>query len=116
MFTHIGDLAQAWILELRRILKPGGRAFLTIHDRRTEALMRTEAYSSVLGSKMLAKYGGLPNGLGMLALDRWPENPNRTMVFHDHEWLRESLAPMFRVLTIEEEAYGYQSAVVAEAA
>jgi SAM-dependent methyltransferase len=32
VFTHIDDLVDAWILELRRILKVGGRLFLTIHD------------------------------------------------------------------------------------
>ncbi|HAO11934.1 MAG TPA: methyltransferase type 11, partial [Planktothrix sp. UBA8407] len=33
VFTHIDDLADAWLLELRRILKPGGLAFITIQER-----------------------------------------------------------------------------------
>ena len=33
VFTHIDDLADAWLLELRRVLAPGGRIYLTIHDR-----------------------------------------------------------------------------------
>ena len=32
VFTHIDELETAWLLELRRILRPGGIAYLTIHD------------------------------------------------------------------------------------
>jgi SAM-dependent methyltransferase len=30
VFTHIADLADAWFLELRRVLRPGGYAYLTV--------------------------------------------------------------------------------------
>jgi SAM-dependent methyltransferase len=113
VFTHVGDLAQAWMLELRRILRPGGHAYLTVHDRHTAELMRTE-YSWAHASKTLAESGGLRDDNEMLVLQRWPEG-GRTLVFYDHDWLRESLAPMFRVVAFEPEAYGYQTAVVAEA-
>jgi SAM-dependent methyltransferase len=33
VFTHIADLADAWLLEIRRVLRPGGHAYLTLHDR-----------------------------------------------------------------------------------
>jgi ubiquinone/menaquinone biosynthesis C-methylase UbiE len=35
VFTHIADLAEAWLLEIRRVLAPGGRAYLTFHDSHT---------------------------------------------------------------------------------
>ncbi|MEZ5830645.1 MAG: class I SAM-dependent methyltransferase [Dongiaceae bacterium] len=35
VFTHIDDMELAWICELRRILKPGGIAYLTIHSEHT---------------------------------------------------------------------------------
>lgn len=35
VFTHIDDLELAWIAEIRRVLKPGGTAFITIHDENT---------------------------------------------------------------------------------
>lgn len=35
VFTHIDDMELAWISELRRILKPGGIAYLTIHSEHT---------------------------------------------------------------------------------
>ena len=41
VFTHISDLADAWFLELRRVLRPGGHLYLTIHDEHTiEVLLR----------------------------------------------------------------------------
>jgi SAM-dependent methyltransferase len=33
VFTHIDDLAEAWFLELHRILRPGGRLYFSINDR-----------------------------------------------------------------------------------
>ena len=113
VFTHVGDLAQAWLLELRRIVKPGGIAYLTIHDRETEKRIKIDGEKAIhLG--VLEEYGGLPDDLGMLVLNRWPETAG-TMVFHSHDWWRESLTPMFEILDIVEGAYGYQTAVVAQA-
>jgi SAM-dependent methyltransferase len=42
VFTHISDLADAWFLELRRILRPGGYAYITIHDEHTLELLYTK--------------------------------------------------------------------------
>lgn len=33
VFSHIEELADAWLLELRRVTKPGGFLYLTVHDR-----------------------------------------------------------------------------------
>lgn len=35
VWTHIGELDDAWLLEMRRILRPGGRLYLTLSDERT---------------------------------------------------------------------------------
>ena len=32
VFTHVTDLADAWFLELRRVLRKGGYAYITIQD------------------------------------------------------------------------------------
>jgi SAM-dependent methyltransferase len=34
VFTHIDDFEEAWLSELHRVLKPGGRALLTFHSER----------------------------------------------------------------------------------
>jgi SAM-dependent methyltransferase len=33
VWTHLGDLAEAWALEVHRVLRPGGRLYFTINDR-----------------------------------------------------------------------------------
>lgn len=35
VWTHIGELDDAWLLEIRRVLRPGGRAYITISDDNT---------------------------------------------------------------------------------
>ena len=40
VFTHIDELELAWLAELRRVLKPGGFAYLTIHSEHTWSIMR----------------------------------------------------------------------------
>jgi len=35
VFTHISDLADAWLLELKRIMRRDGRLYITVHDKHT---------------------------------------------------------------------------------
>lgn len=35
VFTHIHDFEEAWLLEVKRVLKPNGSAFITFHSDRT---------------------------------------------------------------------------------
>jgi SAM-dependent methyltransferase len=35
VFTHIADLGDTWLLELKRIVRPGGKLYLTVHDNHT---------------------------------------------------------------------------------
>ena len=35
VFTHVESFVSAWLLEIRRVLKPGGVAWLTVHADRT---------------------------------------------------------------------------------
>ncbi|GAA1731101.1 class I SAM-dependent methyltransferase [Isoptericola hypogeus] len=39
VFTHIEAFETAWLMELRRVLKPGGIAWITLHSERTWAEM-----------------------------------------------------------------------------
>lgn len=37
VFTHLGDLVDAWLVEICRIMKPGGYAIFTVHDEHSLA-------------------------------------------------------------------------------
>jgi SAM-dependent methyltransferase len=39
VFTHISDLADAWFLELLRVVRPGGYVYATVHDEHTLELL-----------------------------------------------------------------------------
>jgi SAM-dependent methyltransferase len=41
VFTHINTFEDTWLLELRRVLKPGGIAYVTFHSERTWARTAT---------------------------------------------------------------------------
>ncbi|HEX8149391.1 MAG TPA: class I SAM-dependent methyltransferase [Pyrinomonadaceae bacterium] len=116
VFTHICDLADAWLLELRRVLKPGGRLYLTVHDGRTVQLLTADDSPHTL-SEQLAE-AGLPfhEGFAFFTLNRTPggsiEDSRPAQVFYDAEYLRRHWGNYMEVERIVEEAYGYQSAVV----
>ena len=40
VFTHIDTFETAWLAELRRVLRPGGVAYLTVHDEETWRALR----------------------------------------------------------------------------
>lgn len=110
VFTHIDDLAEAWLLELRRILKPNGRLYATIHDKNTIELLATARYRK--GSELFERHPNFSRfrnaDFGMFALAR-DEN---SQVFYDGEFFRKMAGSAFEVLSVTEEAYFYQTAYV----
>jgi SAM-dependent methyltransferase len=111
VFTHIDDLADAWLLELRRILAPGGRLYLTIHDDHTVALFesgRYEAAAIVTYMKSAAIYREAKDGFGMFTIGR----DDASQVFYDLEYFSKTLRSMFEILSVTREAYFYQTAIL----
>lgn len=113
VFTHIGELADAWFLEVRRLLKPGGHAFLTIFDDtsmeqvladksgRNAAKAEIEAFDrhhNVLGSP----YGVIVMGASI----------QRTRVIYRSDFIRRKLRAVFDVKGIVPDVYGWQSALI----
>jgi SAM-dependent methyltransferase len=63
VFTHIADLADMWLLELRRILRPGGRLGITLHDNHTIALVLNPDHPdhASLGRMLLSRINKPPS-------------------------------------------------------
>jgi SAM-dependent methyltransferase len=113
VFTHLDDLADAWFLELRRILRPGGKLYITVHDRNTVALFNGREREQWLPQylRTIPEYEKFSRSdFGMFTIGR----SLHSQVFYDVDFLRRKLEPFFRVLSITEEAYNYQSAVLLE--
>ena len=117
VFTHIGDLEDTWLLELRRVLRPGGRLFATVHDNHTIELLSSSPPGHWLHDTSLrrqvmhlqARYGIMRPGFRMASVRIEPGNPQ---VFHDREFLRHRWGQFFKIEAIHPEGHTYQTAVV----
>jgi SAM-dependent methyltransferase len=113
VFTHIADLADAWLLELRRILRPGGRLFVTVHDRRfvDAVLGGADGASAELAAAVRAfadRTRLRTRGWSMFAINRIPGHGARgqAQVFYDADVLARRWGNYLRVLAIVPERSG----------
>ena len=123
VFTHIEDLAESWLLELRRDLAPGGRIYATVHDRHTIELTVDPRYlHKVYPSGRVGQSAALQDlfqtykdELKFMDTD-WAMftmfRGSSSQVFYDIDYLRQHWGQILRVISIEPEAYGYQTAVL----
>jgi SAM-dependent methyltransferase len=113
IFTHIDDLADAWFQELRRILRPGGRLYITISDGNTIALIngrdRETPFAKAMHACPVFEEWSKAD-FGMFTIDRFVNS----QVFYNAEFLAKQLESSFRLLSVTKEAYGYQSAMLLE--
>src|SRR5262249_35950762 len=91
VFTHIESFDTAWLMELRRILKPNGIAWLTVHADRTWREMTPDwpIYNALVHHKdyaELAKHRDLP---AERIVFRWHGDRSYSAnVFYREEYLR----------------------------
>ncbi len=108
VFTHIDDLADTWLLELRRILKPGGRFFVTIHDNDTIRVLSQDTNEPLAKTLLCHRDYFENNDFGMFTIGRFM----RSQVFYDVDYFVRTVQPFFEVLSVTPEAAGYQTGVL----
>jgi SAM-dependent methyltransferase len=116
VFTHIGDLEDAWLMELKRILRPNGRLYLTVHDTNTINLLLSAPSGHWLHDTNIRKQlidfeqktSFTSTGFGMII---FAGDPGNTQIFHDTEFLKRRWGQILKVLSVTPEAYGYQTAI-----
>lgn len=110
VFTHIDDLAEAWLLEVRRVLAEDGRFFFTIHDERTVELLDGARSDHWLAQYMKSHeiYNEMKGKFAMLVVDRGSDS----QVFYDRGYFCRNLELVFNTQSVTEEAYGYQTAIL----
>ena len=88
VFTHLTEHWAGWLLELRRVLKPGGLLFATF-----------------LNEQLWPKYGAGDwdeDRIGMHVTRTWnPWSAGGPIVFHSGWWLREHWGRAFEILELE---------------
>jgi ubiquinone/menaquinone biosynthesis C-methylase UbiE len=120
VFSHIDDLADAWLLELKRITAPGGRIFITVHDKHTADLVmnhpeecRSYAHRTDWFRSLLMSYDKRANftksDYDMFSI--YPGGP-QSQVFYDIDFLRRHWERILDVLSVTPEAHGYQTAIL----
>ncbi|MDZ4793148.1 MAG: class I SAM-dependent methyltransferase [Bacteroidota bacterium] len=113
VFTHIEDLAEAWLCELKRVLSPGGRLYITIHDNYTIELLQSK-YKDHWFAKQLSRdifFNESKEDFEVLVLGR----DALSNVFYNREYFTRLMqATGFKIFSITQEAYAYQTAVLVE--
>lgn len=123
VFTHIADLSDAWLLELGRVVRSGGRLYLTVQDEHTYDLVTTPGtVAEWKPSKQQAEgihdleahYANLRAEFAKFVVDRapGPGHPGQAQVYYHSAYLRKHWGSYFDVLSITPEAFGFQTAVV----
>lgn len=108
VFTHIDDMADAWLLELRRILEPDGRLYVTIHDNHTLALLESGQAGWLDSIRKTRAYRQAKDSFDMFTVGR----DDTSQVFYDQAYFRRMAGSAFEVLSVTPEAYFYQTALL----
>ena len=107
LFTHLDDLADSWLLELRRVLSPEGRLYLTASDANSISVIakkyRHYGYFNWLEAQGL--FERARSGFQVCAIGRDTESH----VFYGSEFIRSKLSRIFEIDSINEEAYFFQT-------
>ena len=119
VFTHICDLAEAWLLELRRILRRGGVLYLTVHDNHTIDLIlkKNRGFQFEQLRDAEKSLGFRDSDFAMFTINRVPgggiEHEGRqAMVFYDIDYLCQHWGNFLEVVSTTQEAYVHQTAIV----
>lgn len=99
VFSHLADSWSAWLLDLRRLLKPGGVAVVSVMGAASSQAIAYEEWD--------------PNRIGMTVLGYGrPWRAGGPMVLHSEWWIRAHWGRAFTVEAFEERGIEGQDAVV----
>ena len=112
VFTHIDDLVDSWLLELRRTLKPGGRLYVTIHDDTSVWMSRNELREHPRSASTTGSYPEFVDYTGQNSRRSRSGAREGSQVFYDLDYFCGLARPLYRVLAAQPRAYGHQTAVL----
>ena len=116
VFTHIAELADAWLLELRRILKINGRLYITVLDHIGIETLKEEysQHDAWITLDEFFKRNGISTheDYDMVVFNRSSLTSNR--VAYNREFLVDKLLRWFKIKSVTNNAYGWQSGYLIE--
>lgn len=115
VFTHMNEHELAWLYELRRILKPHGILYATVHNDDTwRILPSTWVFQNVLmtSAHFRAVYQPGQELAARLTFDYSTDLAYNCNTFHPNTYLHRVWGKIFAVRAINPLCHSYQSAVV----
>ena len=129
VFTHLDDLAEAWFLELHRVLKQGGRLYFSINDRQAAKIFEGGG-TPENRARYIERTGGEQSWQGWIdTLHNSPEyekflrgeaqmisigRPGICHVLWDVDYLKRRIGTGWKWHSVTPEAYGHQTCVLLE--
>ena len=116
VFTHIDEFELAWLCELRRILRPGGVAYITAHTDHTWGILGPDhmLYQVLLEQPtfgVTAESFRTPMPAERLVY-RWPGQVNTVSMFFSVDYIRRNWGRFLDIVEIIPEGSDYQDVVV----
>jgi SAM-dependent methyltransferase len=115
VFTHISELATAWLLELRRIVRPRGWIYVTVHTKHSLDLLAGRFADDPLNGAFARWITGIratrdfrSSSDLQLIIGADPIS----QVFYDADGIAGRWSHLCSVVSVTEEAHDYQAAVV----
>jgi SAM-dependent methyltransferase len=120
VFTHIDDLEAQWLLELRRILRPGGLAYVTVCTEDTWEQYKADWIKQTLMplADQIRDYridnalfsGPLPNDKTVFW---WPSREvYNSSVFHSKKYIKDLYGRFFEIVEIVRNGHTYQDVLL----
>jgi SAM-dependent methyltransferase len=113
VFTHIDDFEDGWLLELSRILKPDGIAYITIHDEAAWEVMPPHLQKTIgssPGANGVDFKGPMPSA--RMVFPAGDQAPYGLNVFHRQDYVQRFWERYFRIVEIVPQGHHFQTVLV----
>ncbi len=116
VFTHIEALETAWLMELRRILRPGGVAWITVHSEFTLQDMTTDwpLWNPTMSHPEAAtKLDAQRNFVGDRMVLRWHSDRSyASNVFYKLDYLKKTWSRFFEIADVRRRFPTFQDVLI----
>jgi SAM-dependent methyltransferase len=115
VFTHIESFDTSWLMELKRVLRPGGIAWLTIHGDRTWAEIQPTwpLYAPLTTHPDYEAYKGTTEIPGDRLVFRWLSDTSYSAnTFYSYEYIRKHWGRFFDIEAIFPSSPPFQDVLV----
>lgn len=112
VFSHIGEMADAWLLELARIIRPGGYLYLTMNTKQSLKDYLEKWPALGFSQEVLAGFTKeqIDSDFATMVVNRSPWMHS----IYDLDFFLRKCDAMFEVASVNPNAYSFQTALLLE--